>query len=57
MQKKRRLWRALAALVCLGAVMFVALVGTVCYCAGMEREARELLSIRQTELYLRVIQF
>ena len=38
MQKKRRLWRALAALVCLGAVMFVALVGTVCYCAGMERE-------------------
>ena len=38
MRKKRRLWRALAALVCLGAVMFVALVGTVCYCAGMERE-------------------
>ena len=38
MRKKRRLWRALAALVCLGAVMFVALVGTVCYCAEMERE-------------------
>ena len=37
MRKKRRLWRALAALALLGAVMFVALVGAVCVCAEIER--------------------
>ena len=37
MRRKRRLGRALLALVCLGAVMFVALVGTVSVCAALER--------------------
>ena len=37
MRNKRRLLRVFVALVCLGAVMFVALVGAVCYCSGLER--------------------
>ena len=37
MRNKRRLLRVFVALVCLGAVMFVALVGTVSVCAALER--------------------
>ena len=39
MHKKRQLLRAFVALACLGAVMFVALVGAVCACAVHPREA------------------
>ena len=37
MRNKRRLLRVFIALACLGAVMFVALAGAVCYCSGLER--------------------